>query len=161
MPIQHAMIATFGLLAILTSSWPGSGQEPSVPLPAGEHRLRFQQRDGLIYIKARVNGKGTTLLLDTGSTVTLLSRRLVSTLSGDSRVTINLAKGSVSAFNLSVGLILGDSDSRERQCSFRKNAFVGDFQFADAEGLLGNDVLSLFKSVTFDFKSSTLILEDR
>lgn len=161
MPFRCASIAAFGSLAILSLWWPAFGQEPALSPRAGEHRLPFQQRDGLIYIKARVNGKGTILLLDTGSTATLFSRRLVSPLDADPRVTINMAKGSVSAFSLYVGLILGEPDSRDRQCSFRKSAFVGDFQFADAEGLLGNDVLSLFKSVTFDFKSSTLILEDR
>ena len=31
----------------------------------------------------------------------------------------------------------------------------------DADGLVGLDVLSQFKSVTFDFKNSILILEDR
>jgi hypothetical protein len=38
---------------------------------------------------------------------------------------------------------------------------VGDFRFGDADGVIGLDVLSSFKTVTFDFKDSVLVLEDR
>ena len=41
------------------------------------------------------------------------------------------------------------------------DAIVGDFKFGAADGVVGLDVLSSFKSVTFDFKESMLILEDR
>jgi hypothetical protein len=79
----------------------------------------------------------------------------------DSAVTINTAKGSVSASRLPVGLELGDSDTPERHCAFRLNAVVGAFKFMNAEGVVGLDVLSRFKSVTFDFKNSVMVLEDR
>jgi hypothetical protein len=38
---------------------------------------------------------------------------------------------------------------------------VGDFKFTNAEGVVGLDILSRFKSVTFDFKNSVMVLEDR
>jgi predicted aspartyl protease len=127
---------------------------------AGEHRLPFQVRDGLIYIRAQVNGSRATLLVDTGAAFTTFTVKLVPTLDTDSRITLNLAKGSVSAFRLPIGFALGDSDLQERRRSFRLNAVVGDFKFLNADGLIGQDVLSQFKSVTFDFKNSTLVLED-
>jgi hypothetical protein len=41
------------------------------------------------------------------------------------------------------------------------NAVVGNFKFLNAEGVVGLDILRLFKSVTFDFKNSVIILQDR
>jgi hypothetical protein len=80
-----------------------------------------------------------------------------STLDTDSTITINLAKESVLASRLPVGFVLGDSELRERHCSFRQSALVGNFKFLDADGLVRQDVLSRFKSVTFDFKNSVLV----
>jgi Aspartyl protease len=115
----------------------------------------------LIYIQARVNGKPATLLIDTGAALTTFTLRVVPTLDTDSHITVNLAKGSVVASRLPVGFMLGDSELRERHCSFHRNVVVGNFKFLDADGLVGQDVLGLFKSVTFDFKNSVMVLEDR
>jgi hypothetical protein len=101
------------------------------------------------------------MLIDTGAALTTFTLRVVPTLDTDSRITINMAKGSVLASRLPVGFVLGESDLRERHCSFHQNVVVGAFKFLDADGLVGQDILSHFKSVTFDFKNSTLILEDR
>ena len=78
--------------------------------------------------------------------------------SESSKVAINLAKGSVSAFSIPVGFSLGDSDLPGHSCMFYRNATFGDLEFPDADGLVGEDILSRFKTVTFDFKNSTLIL---
>ena len=99
-------------------------------------------------------------VVDTGAAFTTFTVKLVPTLDTDSRITLNLARGSLSAFRLPIGFVLGDSDLQERRRSFRLNAVVGDFKFLNADGLIGQDVLSQFKSVTFDFKNSTLVLED-
>ena len=101
------------------------------------------------------------LLIDTGAMLTIFTIKAVPTQNVDSAVTINLAKGSVSASRLPVGLVLGDSDTAERHCAFRLNAVVGNFKFTNAEGVVGLDILSRFKSVTFDFKNSVMVLEDR
>jgi predicted aspartyl protease len=154
------MIAVVGLLAIPTLSWPASGQESLPAIRAGEHRLSFQLRDGLIYIHAPVNDRHVTLLIDTGAAFTTFTIKLVPTLNTESRVTLNLAIGIISAFRLPIGVVLGDSDLKERRRFFRLNAVVGDFKFLNADGLVGQDVLSQFKSITFDFKNATLILED-
>jgi hypothetical protein len=93
------------------------------------------------------------MLIDTGAALTTFTLRVIPTLDTDSRITINMAKGSVLASRLSVGFVLGESDLREGHCSFHQNVVVGAFKFLDADGLVGQDVLSHFKSVTFDFKS--------
>lgn len=128
---------------------------------AGEYRVPFQVHDGLIYVQGRVNGVRATMLIDTGAALTTFTLRVVPTLDTDSRIAINMAKGSVLASRPPVGFVLGDSDLRERHCSFLQNGVVGRFKFLDVDGLVGQDVLSRFKSLTFDFKNSTLILEDR
>src|SRR5712664_917287 len=60
MTIRRAMIAAFGLLAIISLSWQASGQIASSAGSNGEHRVPFLLRDGLTYIKARVNGRHAT-----------------------------------------------------------------------------------------------------
>lgn len=127
----------------------------------GEHRIAFQAINGLIYIQARVNGYRATLLLDTGAALTTFSLKIAPTTGSESRITINMAKGSMSAFRLPVGFTLGASDLKDQRCSFRETVAIGDFKFGDADGVVGVDVLSLFKSATLDFKNSVLILKDR
>jgi hypothetical protein len=159
---RGAIIAVAGLLIIPSLLGQAGGEEPApAVVRAGEHRLPFQVHDGLIYIQARVNGQRATLLVDTGAALTIFTLRVVPTLNTDSRVTINMAKGSVVASRLNVGFVLGDPELRERHCSFHQNVVVGAFQFLNADGVVGYDVLSRFESVAFDFKNSTLILEDR
>jgi hypothetical protein len=157
----RAIFVVAALLALPGLPWQASGQEPPPTVRANEHRLPFQSRDGLIYIQARVNGNRRTLLVDTGATFTLFTIKAVPTIDLDPVVNLNLPKGSVSASRRLVGLVLGDSDHPERHCAFRLNAAVGAFKFMNAEGVVGLDVLSQFKSVTFDFKDSVVILEDR
>ena len=38
---------------------------------------------------------------------------------------------------------------------------VGDFKLGGADGVTVLDILSSFKTVTFDFKDSVVVLEDR
>jgi hypothetical protein len=128
---------------------------------AGEHRIQFQSRNGLIYIPAQVNGNHVTLLLDTGAVLTTFSLKIVPVTNTDSRITIDMAKGSITAFRVPVGFTLGESDLKERRCSFRQSVVVGDFKFGEADGVIGLDVLSSFKVVTIDFQNSVLILENR
>jgi predicted aspartyl protease len=159
--LRRTLVAFIGLLAIPRLSWHASAEDAAPAMRAGEHRLPIQLRDGLIYIQAQVNGRRTTLLVDTGAALTTFTLRAVPTLNTDSRITMNLAKGSVSASRLLVGFVIGDPDLPQRHCSFHQNAIVGNFKFLDADGLMGQDVLARFQSVTFDFKNSILILQDR
>lgn len=155
MPIGRVTIAIFSLLIVAGRLWPG--QAPSAAVLSGEHRIPFQARNGLIYIPARVNGNHATVLLDTGAVLTTFTLKVVPTMDTSSRVTINTAKGSITAFRVPVGFNLGESASR----SFRQSAVVGDFKFGEADGVIGLDVLSSFKAVTVDFQNSVLILVDR
>jgi predicted aspartyl protease len=159
--LERAIVAIVGLLAMTGRLWPASGEDAAQAIRAGEYRVPFQVHDGLIYVQGRVNGMRATMLIDTGAALTTFSLRVVPTLDTDSRITISMAKGSGLASRLPVGFVLGDSNLRECHCSFHQNAVVGAFKFLDADGLVGQDVLSHFKSVTFDFNNSTLILEDR
>ena len=161
MRIGRVTIALIGLLTLVSSPWPGSGQEPAGEHRTREHRVPFIARDGAVYVRAQVNGNRAILLLDTGAVFTTFNLRLVPTNEAGSRITINMAKGSVLAFRLPVGFTLGESNVREERCSFHQDAIVGDFKFGAADGVVGLDVLSLFQSVTFDFKNSVLILEDK
>jgi hypothetical protein len=151
-------MAIFGLLAIAGQPAPSQGPSPTVR--KGEHRILFRARNGCLYIPARVNGSQATLLLDTGAALTTFSLKIVPTLDTESKITINMAKGSVPAFRVPVGFMLGDSDLKEQRYPFRRNVVVGDFTFGEADGVIGLDVLSSFKTVTFDFQNSILILED-
>ena len=160
MAIGRTAIAIFGLLAIASRPAPTPAQEPAATLRPGEHRVPFFMQDGAVYVRAHVNGNRVTLLLDTGAVLTTFSLKIVPTQTG-SRITINMAKGSVVAFRLPVGFTLGESTERGEHCAFHQNAIVGDFKFGVADGVVGLDVLGSFKSVTFDFKESMLILEDR
>jgi hypothetical protein len=154
--------ATIGTLALLTfAAFPLAGQEPSIATRKGEHRISFRAHEGVIYIPARVNGSKATLLLDTGATFTTLSLKIAPMLNSDARITMNTAKGSISAFLVSAGLTLGGSNLKEEHCSFRRTVVVGDFKFGQADGVIGADVLSSFRTVTLDFQNSVLILEDR
>ncbi len=156
---QGLGIAIVVFLAVV--SRPSPGQEPSPAAPKGEHRISFHARGGYILVPARVNGQRATLLLDTGAALSTFSIKILPTMDTDHRVTMNLAKGSVPAFVVPAGFTLGDSDSKEQQCTFRQNIVVGDFKFGEADGVIGLDVLGSFKTVTFDFKDSVLVLEDR
>ena len=159
--IRRAIFAVVALLAVPGLPWQASGQEPPPTFRAGEHRVPFQARDGLIYMHARVNGVSRLVVIDTAATLTIFTLKAVPAIDLDSPVTMNLAKGSMLGSRRSVGFALGDSDHPERHCAFRLDAVVGDFKIMHAEGAVGLDVLRRFKSVTFDFKNSVMILEDR
>jgi hypothetical protein len=79
----------------------------------------------------------------------------------NSRITINMASGSVSASRVPVAFTVGEPDMQERRCSFRQSVVVGDFKFGEADGVIRLDVLSSFKVVTIDFHNSVLVLEER
>ena len=78
--IGRAIFAVAALLAVPGLPWQASGQEPPPTIRAGEHRVPFQARDGLIYIHARVNGSPRVLLIDTGAMLTIFTIKAVPTL---------------------------------------------------------------------------------
>jgi len=154
----RAAITIFGLLAI--AGHPTPSQRASLTARKGEHRIPFRSRNGFVYIPARVNGGQATLLVDTGAALTTFNLKIVPTTKSESRITINMAKGSIPAFRVPVGFTVGNSDLKGECYSFRRSVVIGDFNFGEADGVIGLDVLSSFKTVTFDFQNSILILED-
>ena len=159
--ITRATAAVFGLVAFANLPWLGNAPQLVAEQRTGEHRIHIIAQDGKVYVRAQVNGNRTILLLDTGAAVTIFNFKLVPTQNADSRIIVDMAKGSVLAFRRSVGFTVGESNVREERCSFRQEAIVGDFNFGAADGVLGLDVLSSFKAVTLDFKNSLLILQDK
>jgi len=150
--MERAKVLLISLLVLAISSTWLRGQETRVT-EAGEHCIPFQAHDGLIYIKAQVNGRPATLIVDTGSVLTMFNLQLVPSLNSESRITITMARGSMLASRLPVGIALGDA-ARQGRRSFRLNVVVAD-------GVLGFDILSSFKSVKFDFRKSMLELDDK
>lgn len=112
-------------------------------------------------MRGRVNSNSTTLLIDTGAVLTTFTLKLVPAQEAGSRITMNTAKGSVEAFRLRVEFTPGESQVRDASCTFHQDAIVGDFKLGVADGVVGIDVLSSFKSVTIDFRNSVLILKDK
>ena len=159
--IGPARVALFGLLTLAGLPWSGSGQAPATTRRVGERRVAFFAKDGAVFVRGRVNGNRTTLLIDTGAVLTTFTLKLVPAPEASSRITMNMAKGSAEAFRLPVEFTLGDTEVLDEHCSFHQDAIVGDFKFGAADGVVGIDVLSSFKSVTIDFKDSVLILKDK
>jgi hypothetical protein len=159
--IGPARVAIFGLLTLAGLPWSGSGQAPATTHRNGERRVAFFAQNGAVFVRGLVNGSRTTLLIDTGAVLTTFSSKLVPAQDASARITMNLAKGSVEAFRLPVEFTLGESVVRNERCSFHQEAIVGDFEFGAADGVVGVDVLSSFKSVTIDFKNSVLILKEK
>ena len=155
--IGRAKIAICLLLALAIGVWPA--EEAFTP-SATEHRIPFFYRNGLIYIAAVVNRHRVTLLLDTGAGTTAFNTKIAPPGHADALTTLNLARGSMSAFRVPVEFTLGDQTRKDRSCSFSRIVFVGNFEFDGAEGAIGLDVLRSFKVATLDFKNSVLILED-
>jgi len=156
--IGRTTIAIFGLLTIASQLRPS--QEPSAAVLVAEHRIAFHARNGLIYVPARVNGVRATLLLDTGAVLTTFNLKLVPKTDSGSRISINTANGSTTAYQVPVEFHLGEANVKVMR-SFRQTVVVGDFRFGDADGVIGLDVLSSFRVITVDFQNSILILQDR
>ena len=161
MTFGRARVALFGLLTLAGLPWSESGRAPATTHRISEHRVAFFAKDGAVFVRGRVNGNRTTLLIDTGAVLTTFTLKLVPAPEASSRITMNMAKGSVQAFRLPVEFTLGDTEVLDEHCSFHQDAIVGDFKFGAADGVIGVDVLSAFKSVTIDFKNSVLILRDK
>lgn len=159
--VLRAIITIAAAIAVSGLPPPARAQDAAPPAAASEHRLSFRSHDGLIYIPASVNGSRATLLIDTGAVFTMFTLKAVPFLNDDSKITIRMAKGSVTASRRPVGFTLGNPERQEHLCAFHQDAVVGDFQFREADGVVGLDVLGRFKSITFDFKNSVLILKDR
>ena len=155
--LVRSFVSGFLLLQLAAGVWP---DEEALRLRSREHRIPFRYSNGLIYIPARVNGQKVTLLLDTGTVQTSFSLKIAPAKTTDSKIKVNMARGSMLAFRTPVDFTIGSPDLKEHRCSFSQNVVVGDFTFEGAEGAIGLDVLRSFKGATFDFQNSVLVLED-
>jgi hypothetical protein len=154
-----AIVAALGLLT-LSGSPNHEAEKDYLSSPQQIYLLPIKIRDGRIYIRAQVNGRSAKLLVDTGSSSTTFSQKLVPN-TNKGCIGANHANSSISAFRIAVRFTLGDAKLPEQRCSFRRSVLVGDFEFLDADGLVGLDILNLFQSVTLNFKDFMLVLDDR
>jgi hypothetical protein len=155
--IGRAKIAICVLLTLALGVRPA--EDASTP-NVKQHRIPFQYHNGVIYIPAVVNRNRVTLLLDTGAGTTAFNTKIAPPGHADSMTRLNLARGSMFAFQARVEFTLGDQSRKDGSCSFSRDVIVGDFRFDGAEGVIGLDVLRSFEFATIDFKNSVLILED-
>jgi hypothetical protein len=156
--IGRAKIAICVLLALAIGVW---ADEEAISPRSKQHRIPFQYHNGLIYINAVVNRNKVILLLDTGAGTTAFDTKIAPPGRADTVTKLNLARGGMFAFRVTVEFTLGDQTRRDRSCSFSRDAVVGNFTFDGAEGAIGLDVLRSFKVATIDFENSVLVLEDR
>jgi hypothetical protein len=129
---------------------------------AAEISLPFQEsadRRALI-VSVEVNGKSSRLLLDTGSQFTVLSAGL----SGVSAVDLKQA-GFASGPGLRGEAVWSTADLRldssrlyQRRIVVMNLEQVRKIYGKEVDGLLGQDILSEYSTVTLDFKNHRLIL---
>lgn len=119
------------------------------------HRIPIHVENGLILVSLTIQNEDALLIIDTGSSRTALIARYLPPGQGlkpTQKVTTLLGNGQAYAVDVNWKL-----DGREIQLP----ALVGDFIFPHgAVGILGADVLGMFKSIRVDYLSQVLILKD-
>ena len=119
---------------------------------------------GAILVRAQVNGRPATLLVDTGSSHTILSSELLQIRPLALRRADTPAKGS--GYIGSAGWAKATLEVGTRTWPDRKVLVMDDFQDLSnsmkqrVDGILGEDVLKEFDSVVIDFKHHRLVFLD-
>jgi TPR repeat protein len=119
------------------------------------HRIPIHVEDGLILVSLTIQDADALLIVDTGSSRTTLIAKYLppgQDLKPTQMVETLVGTGQVHTVEVNWKL-----DDREIQLP----ALVGDFTFPHgAVGILGTDLLGMFKSVHFDYSNLVLILKD-
>ena len=117
---------------------------------------------GLVLVKAKVDGKPATFIVDTGSSHTILSARFarVRPLATEPRATSTKGSGWVgSAVKIRATVKIGEAAWPDHE--FLAMDDLPDISNAlgqKVEGVLGQDILKQFKVVQIDFKHRHLVL---
>ena len=117
---------------------------------------------GLVLLKAEVNGSPVTLVVDTGSSRTILSAQVAQVQGLASREGISPSKGSGWAGRaawIKATVKVGDAEWRDHQ--FLVMDDLPDISNAvgqKIDGIVGEDILEEFAVVEIDFKHHRLIL---
>lgn len=147
-------------LTVTTAGWtqnvpPGAGSTVEVPF---ERNRQF----GSILVRVHVNGKPAILLVDTGSSHTLLSADIL----GVNPLFLERAAAPVKGSGLIgiAGWTTATIDLGTINWANRKVLVMDEFREISksmkqrVDGILGEDVLNEFTSVAIDFKNHRLVL---
>jgi hypothetical protein len=124
--------------------------------------LEFNRRFGLILLKVEVEGKPATLVLDTGSSRTILSTRFAHIHEPPSAPRVTPSKGSGyvgSAVAIKATLKLGGSLWRDHDfLAMDDLPDISQSLGQKIDGILGQDLLRDFQTVEIDFRNKRLVL---
>lgn len=138
------------------------GASPSNRSAADGIPIELTHPFGLVLVKAEVNGSPVTLVVDTGSSRTILSAQVVQARGLAPREGISPSKGSGwagSAAWIKATVKVGDAEWRDHE--FLVMDDLPDISNAvgqKIDGIVGEDILEEFAVVEIDFKHHRLIL---
>ncbi|HEY7369902.1 MAG TPA: retropepsin-like aspartic protease [Thermoanaerobaculia bacterium] len=112
----------------------------------------------VLLVRARVNEKAVLLILDTGASNTVLSQELLGEKLARSRFSTQSAGLHAQGRWTQATLELGGRTWRDRPVVAMNLAEVSRAYGRRIDGLIGQDLLSEFASVTIDFKARRLLL---
>lgn len=134
---------------------------PSLKAAPLELPFEIDSRHDAILLSAELNGKPVTLLLDTGSTYTILDAHLL----GLTNLDLKTSRFSDSGPGLhgeavwaAARLRLGARIWREQRVVAMNLAPLASRYGRPIHGILGQDILRQFDRVTIDFRARTLVL---
>ena len=121
--------------------------------------IPVEVRDGAVFVSVRINANNVTLLLDTGASNTIVDPKAVGVAEAGLVHASFLAEGHT---NVSVAVIKLDLQIGKAKFIVpvvMDKLTVLQTRFGNkVQGLLGNDVLTQFKSVTISYQTKTLEL---
>jgi len=121
--------------------------------------IPVEVRDGAVFVSVRINANNVTLLLDTGASNTIVDPKAVGVAEAGLVHSAFLAEGHT---NVSVAVIKLDLQIGKAKFIVpvvMDKLTVLQTRFGNkVQGLLGNDVLTQFKSVTISYQTKTLEL---
>jgi hypothetical protein len=124
--------------------------------------LALNSRFGLVLLSAEVNGEPATLVLDTGSSRTILHTRFIHTRRLPSAPKLAPSKGSGyvgSAVPIKTTLKIGDILWRDHEfLAMDDLPEISQSLGQRIDGILGQDLLRDFQSIEIDFRNHRLVL---
>jgi len=150
------------VLTLLTVTAVGRGQS-APPRGAFDIEIPFEvnRQFGSILVRVRVNGASAVLLVDTGSSHTILSGNVL----GLDPMLLERASAPVKGSGLigiagwaTASIDLGSRGGNRRVLVMNEFREISKGMKQRVDGILGEDVLNEFSSVAIDFKNRRLVL---
>jgi hypothetical protein len=150
---MRTAMRTMTLVLMTVGSADMTAQENTVEVAFERHAS-----PSVLLVRARVNEKAVLLILDTGASNTVLSQELLGEKLGRSRFSTQGAGLHAQGRWTQATLELGGRTWRDRPVVAMNLAEVSRAYGRRIDGLIGQDLLSEFASVTIDFKARRLLL---